>query len=201
LTFGTRFADMNNDGRPDLILINGHIEPDIARVQATTSYAQTPRMFLREESGRYREYWQAAGKPLMDAIVGRSLAIGDIFNDGNLDLLISTNGGPIHLLRNVSPPRPFIELTLIGAGTNRDALGASVVIEGDNGWRCLDGVRARGSYLGSSPYTIHTGVPDDVGRLTLHVTWPDGGKTDRSDVAPGHRYRLDRDGTLDVLVP
>src|SRR5208283_2928833 len=45
LTFGTRFADLNNAGRPDLILINGHIEPDIAKVQATTAYAETPRLF------------------------------------------------------------------------------------------------------------------------------------------------------------
>nr|WP_294543306.1 CRTAC1 family protein [uncultured Rhodopila sp.] len=196
LTFGTRFADLNNDGRPDLILINGHIEPDIARVQAGTTYAQLPRLFLQDASGRYQEYSRLAGKPLMQPVVGRSLAIGDVFNDGNLDLLISTNGGPAHLLRNVSPPRGFVELTLVGKGGNRDALGASVVVEADTGWRWTDTVRSRGSYLASSPYTLHTGVPDGVAKVALHVVWPDGSKSDEQEVAVGHCYRLTQDGVL-----
>ena len=132
----------------------------------------------------------------MQPVVGRSLAIGDVFNDGNLDLLISTNGGPAHLLRNVSPPRGFVELTLVGKGGNRDALGASVVVEADTGWRWTDTVRSRGSYLASSPYTLHTGVPDGVAKVALHVVWPDGSKSDEQEVAVGHCYRLTQDGVL-----
>ncbi len=199
LTFGARFADLNNDGRPDLLLINGHIEPDIARVQATTAYAQVPRLFLQDSGGRYIEYAQLAGKPLMPPVVGRAVAIGDLFNDGRLDLLISTNGGPVHLLRNNSPPRGWVAFTLVGKGMNLDALGAAVVVEASTGWRYADSVRARGSYLASSPYTLHTGVPDGVTTVNVRVTWPDGNKTVEPDVAVGHHYRLREDGSRGVV--
>jgi hypothetical protein len=102
-------------------------------------------------------------------------------------------------LRNISPPRGFVELTLVGTGGNRDALGASVVVESDTGWRWTDSVRGRGSYLASSPYTLHTGVPDGVTRVNLHVVWPDGGKTDEHEVPVSHCYRLIQGGGLTSL--
>lgn len=193
LTFGTRFADFNNSGRQGLLLVNGHIEPDIAKVQATTSYAQMPRLFLQDADGHYVEYGKLAGHPLLPPIVGRAVAVGDVFNDGNLDLLISSNGGPAHLLRNVSPPRGWLELTLIGKGANRDALGAAVHVEAAGGWHFDDSVRARASYLASSPYTLHTGIPDGVSEVSARVTWPDGGES-KQTLAVGRHYRWAEDG-------
>lgn len=199
LTFGTRFGDFNNDGRQDLVIVNGHIEPEIAKVQATTSYEQQPRLFLGDASGRYVEYSRAAGKPLAPPMVGRALAVGDVFNSGKLDLLISTNGGPPRLLRNIGPDRGYMQLTLVGNGTNRDALGSTVELEAANGWRWRDSVRARGSYLASSPYALHTGVPDGVTQVDVKVVWPDGSRTEKKAVPVGARYRLAQDGTLSSL--
>lgn len=199
LTFGTRFADLNNDGLQDLVIVNGHIEPSIAKVQATTSYEQQPRLFLGDPSGRYLEYSRAAGKPLASPMVGRALAVGDIFNTGKLDLLISTNGGAPRLLRNVGPERGYVQMTLVGKGTNRDALGSTVELQAANGWRWRDSVRARPSYLASSPYTLHTGVPDGVTHVDLKVTWPDGSRTIWQNVPANSRYRLTQGGDLNDL--
>jgi enediyne biosynthesis protein E4 len=196
LTFGARFADMNNDGLPDLVLANGHIEPDIAKVQAGIAYRQPPRLFLRDAAGLYHDYAQLSGKPLAPPMVGRALAIGDIDNDGALDLLISTNGGPVHLLRNDGPKRGWLEITLAGKGANRDALGAAITIEAEGGWRYHDTVRARGSYLASSPYTLHTGLPDGVSRVDISVVWPDGGKSIFKAASVDRHYRLAEEGGL-----
>ena len=122
-----------------------------------------------------------------------------MFNDGNLDLFIRYQRGGTAPVAKRQPPRGFVEVTLVGKGGNRDALGASVVVEADRGWRWTDFVRSRGSYLASSPYTLHTGVPDGVTKVALHVVWPDGSKSDEQNVAVGHCYRLTQGSALTAV--
>ena len=93
LTFGLRFFDYDLDGRQDLILANGHIEPEINAVQREIAYAQPPQLFWNDGRGRLLDASARAGPALAEPLVGRGLAVGDVEGDGDPDVLITTNGG------------------------------------------------------------------------------------------------------------
>lgn len=195
LTFGARFADLNQDGRDDLVLANGHIEPDIQKVQTAVSYRQPVDVFVAQDGGRFKSLAELTGKPFGEPVVGRSLAVGDIDGDGDLDGIVSVNGGEPLILRNATGGERAVSIDLRNPKTgNLEALGAEVTLSGE-GWSRRDVVRARGSYLGHSPYTLHFGIPRSAGdKLDVKVRWPDGKVEERGAVAVGGRYRIVRGG-------
>jgi hypothetical protein len=200
LTFGARFADLNQDGRDDLILANGHIEPDIQKVQSAVSYRQPIDVFVAQEDGRFKSLADLTGTPLGEPVVGRCLAVGDIDGDGDLDVLVSVNGGAPLILRNTTGGERAVLIDLRDPGTgNLEALGAKVVLSG-KGWTRREMVRARGSYLGHSPYTLHFGVPRNAGdEVEVKVRWPDGTVEERGTVRVGGHYRIVRRGELTTI--
>lgn len=202
LTFGARFADLNNDGRDDLILGNGHIEPEIQKIQSAVTYRQPVDVFMAQDGGKFVSLATLAGRPVTEPVVGRCVAVGDIDDDGDLDALVSVNGGAPLILRNTTGGERSILIDLRDPGTgNLEALGAEVVLSGE-GWSRREGVRARGSYLGHSPYTLHFGVPRPAGDLVkLKVRWPDGTLEERGPVPVGGHYRVVRGGELITLRP
>lgn len=202
LTFGTRFADLNQDGRDDLILANGHIEPDIQKVQNAVPYRQPIDVFVAQEGGRYAGLADLTGQPLGEPVVGRCLAVGDIDNDGDLDGLVSVNGGAPVILRNGTGGARAVLLDLRDPKSgNTEALGAKVTVSGA-GWSREEMVRARGSYLGHSPYTLHFGIPSQAGdKVSVNVLWPDGTAEEREAVQVGGHYRMTKGGELAALKP
>jgi hypothetical protein len=200
LTFGTRFADLNQDGRDDLILVNGHIEPDIQKVQSAVSYREPVDVFVAQASGRFQSLASAAGKPVTEPVVGRCLAIGDIDGDGDLDGLVSVNGGAPLILRNGTGGERAVSIELRDPKTgNSEALGAEATLSG-LAWSRSETVRARGSYLGHSPYTLHFGIPRQAGdTVEIKVLWPDGTVEEKKAVPVGGRYRITRNGDLTTM--
>lgn len=100
LTFGAVFADFNLDGSCDLLLANGHIEPEIESVKQEWKFAQPPQLFLNDRRGQFVEVTTSAGASFREPIVGRAAAVADVDGDGDLDALLTSNGGPAKLLRN-----------------------------------------------------------------------------------------------------
>ena len=200
LTFGARFADLDNDGRDDLVLANGHIEPDIQKVQSAVSYRQPIDVFMAQDGGKYESLAKLTGTPLGEPVVGRCAAVGDIDNDGDLDGLVSVNGGGPLILRNATGGEHAVQIDLRDPETgNIEALGAEVTLSGKD-WTRRETVRARGSYLGHSPYTLHFGIPVQVGdSVGVTVRWPDGSVDERGTVQIGNRYRIVRHGDLTTL--
>ena len=103
LTFGLLFFDYDLDGISDLALANGHIDPGINRVQKRTTYAQQAQLFWNDGQGHFCEVSNQSGTPFLRPVVGRGLAVGDLDGDGDLDLVMTTSGGPAVVMRNDGP--------------------------------------------------------------------------------------------------
>jgi hypothetical protein len=188
LGFGCVFADLDLDGRVDLVVANGHIDETVRNIRGNVGYAQPPLLFLNQGNAAFREVAGQAGSGFAQARVGRGLAAGDFDRDGDVDLLMTTNNGPAVLFRNDQKTgNRSLRFRLTGTTSNRDAIGATVRIFHD-GTSQSRMVRSGSSYLSQSelPVTFGVGKRDRVDRVVL--TWPNGRAEEFKDVAAGKAY-------------
>jgi hypothetical protein len=175
--FGADFLDYDNDGRMDLIIANGHILDNAPYFNDATTYAQRNFVFHGEGS-TLREVGEQSGPDMAVPNVGRGLASGDLDNDGDLDLLITTCGGaPRVFLNEGGNALAWVSLHLIGRASNRSALGARVTIQGPRG-PLLEEVRSGASYQSQSDLRLHFGLGSlQEGRpVEATIRWPSGRK-------------------------
>ena len=187
LGFGCLFADLDLDGDLDLVIANGHIDDTVRNIPGNVGYAQPPHLFLNDR-GTFRDVAAQVGGGFEQPRVGRGLAVGDFDNDGDVDLLITTNNGPAVLLRNDRQSQNrSLRLTLRGITSNRDAIGAKVQVM-HGGVTQTRMVRSGSSYLSQSelPVTVGVGTRDLVERVV--VTWPNGKAEEFKNVATGRSY-------------
>jgi enediyne biosynthesis protein E4 len=185
LTFGVAFLDADLDGFEDLVLANGHIEPTIQSVHKETTYEQ-PMQLLRNVKGkRFVDVSKSVGADFTKPRVGRGLAYADLDDDGDLDLCLTTNGGPPALLRCDLQKRG-VRVT-VGKSVPSGALGAKVTVSGD-GWSASKTVRTGSSYLSLSEPVLTFGLPADRPATGWSVVWPDGTKFDSLEpLEPGRK--------------
>ena len=189
LTFGLRFFDYDLDGLQDLILANGHIEPDINAVQKEINYEQVPQLFWNAGAGQLLDASEKTGGLFLQGLVARGLAVGDFDADGDLDVLMSSNGGPAYLLRNEGPTGNAVALDLTGKTPNLDAIGARVkATVGEQLQTRM--VRTGSSYLSHSPLTLTFGLGAAQQIDRLEIRWPDGSVEQLPSIAAGARYDI-----------
>ena len=171
--FGVGFFDHDNDGDLDVFVANGHVSPGVEKYVDYVSFAQ--RNLLFENRGGHFEEGSADGYFSVQE-VSRGAAFGDIDNDGDIDILITNNAGPLHLLRNdVGNRRNWLTLKLIGKKSNRDAIGAIVKARVKGRLQVAQVQRAR-SYLTSNDPRVHLGLGDADQVDELEVHWPSGAR-------------------------
>ena len=187
LGFGCFFFDYDLDGWPDVFVANGHIDPDIQRVQANVKYAMPPHLFRNVGKGKFEEVTKSMGAAFSVPHVARGAAYADVFGDGRLDILMATNAGPTVLFRNEAADEPknqSLRVKLIGTKSNRDGLDAKVRVTaaGETQTQML---HSGSSYLSASELVLTFGLAQHEKAEVVEVLWPSG-QTDRlSDVAVG----------------
>ena len=173
LTFGVGFLDYDNDGDKDIFLVNGHVVDNIELMRETLTYAQ-PCQLLENRGGKFVENLDFLKYSSLSPKVGRGLAIGDIDNDGALDLLVSTSGQePSLLINQVGRKNNWVLLKLIGTKSNRDAVGAKIVVTTENATQ-TDQITGGASYLSASDLRVHFGLGSSEIIKTLKILWPSG---------------------------
>lgn len=202
LTFGLFFEDMDLDSYVDLFVVNGHIDPEINRVQKDITFAQSPQLFLNNQNGAFVEITERLGKDFSDPIVGRGLATADIDNDGDLDLILTISGSSPKLLRNDLPPQManWIKLILKGRAPNLNAVGAKVVVWSGN-LKQVKMVKTGSSYLSQSYINeLVIGLGEHNSADSLEVVWPANGRIDKhGPLSAGESYVLPEENSQFLL--
>ena len=199
LTFGLFFFDADLDGRLDLFLANGHVEPTVQEVQKNVAYQQAPILYWNRGDGSFAPLAERA-QDLALPIVGRGAAFADLDGDGDLDVIVVENGGPARVyLNRLDRPRQSVRVTLAGTGkSNREAIGARVTAT--VGRQTLtQQVTGGSSYLSSPEKTLTFGLGNAAKIDTLEIRWPDGAAQSLTDIPGGARLRLVESGpSVDV---
>jgi len=189
LGFGCAFADLGLSGSLDLVAVNGHIDDTVRNVR-NVGYAQPPQLFLNDGKGGFREAGAQAGGGFDQPRVGRGLATGDIDNDGDPDVLMTTNNGAAFLFRNdQTAGRRSIRFRLVGTRSNRDAIGARVKVF-SGGVIQTRMVRTGSSYLSQSELPVTFGLAERVVAERVVVEWPSGRTEEYKHLAAGRSWEI-----------
>ena len=189
--FGVAFLDVDNDGRLELAIANGHILDNAPEFRSGATYRQRKLLFRNTTGRRFAEVGRSAGPGFALEKVSRGLATGDIDNDGDLDLLVTNNGETADLLRNDLARRvpAALLVRLVGTGMNRDAIGARVRVTTGSVTQRRD-VLAGSSYLSQHDLRLHFGLGAATEADVLEVLWPSGKTETLRGVAAGQIVTL-----------
>jgi hypothetical protein len=189
LGFGCLFADIDLDGRLDLIAVNGHIDETVRNINGNHGYAQAPHLFLNGGKAGFRNVAAEVGGGFAEPKVARGLAVGDFDNDGDQDVLITTNAGRAWLYRNdiTNGNRPW-QIRLRGTKSNRDAIGAMVRLTTPDGTQSRM-VKTGSSYLSQSELMLTFGLGRRETADRVAVEWPSGATQEFRNLRAG-RWEL-----------
>ncbi len=167
-----RFFDYDNDGWKDLLIAQGHDLDTVEKISPQLHYRE-PMLLARNLGGKFQDVSTLSGAVFEQRWVARGMAIGDLDNDGRIDAVVTTNGGPAYVLRNETETHNhWITLRLIGHKSNRDAIGAVVKVTTSNGSQWAT-VTTSSGYLSASDPRVHFGLGDAT-QATIEIHWPSG---------------------------
>ena len=173
LGWGVHFLDVDHDGRLDVLLVNGHVYPEIDQADLQSRYHQQRQLYWNIGQGRFKDISSESGLGIQADWSSRGSAVGDLDNDGSLEVVINNMGDRPSLLRNSAARGTWLLIQLEGVQSNRDAIGARVsVIVGD---RRLSGEMQGGSgYISQNDSRLHFGLRNDDRYEKIEVQWPGG---------------------------
>ena len=192
--WGIRFVDYDNDGWKDLLIAQGHDLDTIEKVSPQLHYRE-PMMLARNTGKKFVDVSGISGDIFHEAWVGRAMAIGDIDNDGRIDAVVTTNGGPPHILLNQTPTtNHWITLHLTGHKSNRDGIGALVKLTTAQGSQWVTATTSS-SYLSASDPRVHFGMGDSAVASSIEIHWPSGIVQTLTNVKGDQQIQVDEPAT------
>ena len=174
LGWGTMFADVDNDGWPDLLVANGHVYPEVDSEKLGATYREPRFLYSNLGNGRFKDISKISGPGLTVPQSSRGLAIADLFNDGRIEAVVNNlSDRPMLLVNLAKNQNHWLGLHLVGTTSNRDAIGAHVTLHATNRiW--VDEVRSGSSYNSSSDLRLHFGLGTNTTLASIEVRWPSG---------------------------
>jgi len=197
--WGTAFFDYDNDGWEDLVVVNGHVYPQLdgARLGASAGYRQRKLLYRNLGDGTFEEVAAQGGPAFLEQRVSRGLAMGDLDNDGRVDLVVNDLDGSPMVLRNEAPGGNWLQVRLEGSDRNADAIGALIRVEA-GGRTQLRSIRSGTSYLSQDDMRQHFGLGSAARVDHVLVTWPDGTTLERRNVEAGQVLVLVQGATAEA---
>lgn len=172
--WGIAFVDLDNDGWLDLVTVNGHVYPQADQLPTNAKYREPKLVQFNQGDGTFCDASDQSGPAILEPRVSRGLAAGDLFNDGNIDLVVEDLAGKPMLLRNHGiPGRHWVGFELAGQESNRMAIGARLKLIAA-GMTQTEEIHSGGSYLSQSDTRVHFGLGAATSIDSLEIRWPSG---------------------------
>jgi hypothetical protein len=194
------FLDVDNDGWPDLLLVNGHVYPEVDSQHLGSNFQEPKILYHNNGNGTFTDISAQAGPGIPAVSSARGLAVGDLWNDGRVSAVISNmNAPPMLLVNDVRNGNHWIALRTIGSKSNRNGIGAKITVKA--GTRTLvDEVRSGSSYVSNSDMRVHFGLGTAAKIDWVQVRWPSG-LTERFENLPVDSIHALKEGSGTPVSP
>ncbi|HLV87799.1 MAG TPA: CRTAC1 family protein [Candidatus Sulfotelmatobacter sp.] len=172
--WGIAFVDLDNDGWLDLVTVNGHVYPQSDQLPSNAKYREPKLVQFNQGDGTFCDGSDQTGSAILEQRVSRGLAVGDLFNDGNIDLVVEDLVGKPMVIRNHGiAGRHWVSFELSGTKSNRMAIGARLKLVADGSTQTEE-IHSGGSYLSQSDTRVHFGLGQATKVESLEIRWPSG---------------------------
>jgi len=186
--WGDAFVDLDNDGWLDLITVNGHVYPQVDSLPSAGGYRQSKLAHFNQKDGTFCDASDQAGPALQEKRVSRGLAVGDLFKDGNVDVVVEDLvGGPMILKNHGTEGRHWVSFELAGVKSSRLAIGARLKLVA-GGMTQTDEIHSGGSYLSQNDVRVHFGLGSATKVDIVEIRWPSGAIDVLKDLAADNFY-------------
>jgi hypothetical protein len=175
LGWGAHFLDVDHDGLRDVLIINGHVYPEVDDAKLSTTFRQKRLLYWNVGKGQFVDFSDNSGPGISDAWSSRGSATGDLDNDGSLEVVISNMGARPSLLKNSGPKKNWLLIQIEGVRSNRDAIGARVYVHAGSS-RLAAEMQGGSGYLSQNDPRLHFGLGDQTSYDRVEVQWPGGGR-------------------------
>jgi hypothetical protein len=175
------FVDVDNDGRLDILSVNGHVYPEVDTAHLGSTYRQSRLLYWNAGNGKFKDVSHECGPGCTEPKSSRGLAVGDLWNDGRMSAVVNNmSGQPSLLVNQTSNKNHWLGVITRGTQSNRDGIGAKVTVSAA-GHKFVQEVRSGSSYISNNDMRLHFGLGSSVEVDRIEVRWPNG----RSESFPG----------------
>jgi len=186
LGWGAMFIDVDNAGWPDILIVNGHVYPEVDSAHLGSNYKEPRLLYYNLQNGKFRDLSQQCGPGCSEPESSRGMAIADFWNDGRISAVVNNmSGHPMLLVNMAANANHWLGFVLQGTQSNRDGIGAQVTVAAGTR-KLVQEVRSGSSYISSNDLRLHFGLGATTKIDNISVRWPSGrsemftvGKVDR----------------------